>query len=183
MNRNGFEQTIRLLTSNRLFSGGFPEKLPDGTEIVTSLEDAMILANEQDLPDGYRIWEDVQENAIASFRTTKDYHDAVALIDPVAHEVWTATKKTRLDLRKKQIRETLTQYEEFVTTLAGDVLEQLKIIAAGQICEKEHLDSVLQAMLFAYSAGFYPCGWSEGGNIVVYDPRRLDGFRENILSH
>ncbi|WP_133492037.1 hypothetical protein [Alcanivorax sp. 24] len=74
-------EPVRLLFSERLFSAAHPEALPNGTEVLTDLDRAMLLENSQELPREYRIWQDVQANAVSPFYCTDAY--ATISMDPV----------------------------------------------------------------------------------------------------
>ena len=101
MNDHGYEQTIKLLRFKRLFSGEFTEKTFDdlsGSDEVANGED-VILANDPNLPAGYRIWADVQEIAIGCITNRKIRYSRRGwrwqyLIEPMTY--WAGTKRVAL---------------------------------------------------------------------------------------
>ena len=179
MKNADFKETLQILTSDWLFSGAYEKHLPKDTKVINDLELAMHLANEQHLPRGYHIWKDIQDNAVAEFRTTPAFDTAMQMVKPASDEVLAATNAVTKELFKKRLRKTITEYEDFIFTLFGDVHEQLETISVGQICRGEDLNPVLKDIRASYRCGFYPCGWSKKDRIVVFDPRTLDGHTKS----
>ncbi|MDO5604898.1 MAG: hypothetical protein Q4G25_07045 [Paracoccus sp. (in: a-proteobacteria)] len=159
---------VRLLESQALLGGGMPDHLPADCEVVRDLELAMNLENEQDLPPGYLVWKDVQERAVAQFRSSPAFHEAEKLIDPVIDAWWNQQKARRLQVRKDQIRGTVNLFDEFFYTVDYDISQQLKMVSAARYCLAE-VPPVLEVIFDVYRAGFYPCGWTQDNRIVAFD--------------
>ncbi|CUR45539.1 hypothetical protein BN2364_1098 [Alloalcanivorax xenomutans] len=174
-------EPVRLPFSERLFSAAHREALPDGTDVLTDLDRAMLLENSQELPPEYRIWQDVQANAVSPFYCT----DAYAAISPDIEEAvapfWEHWEPIRMTLVKRRLRKTQTEFENFVTTLLYDAVEQLKQVSAARHCLGPDGEPVLEALFQVYHAGFYPCGWHRDNNIVCFDPSVLEGHRVGCL--
>lgn len=168
-------EPVRLPFSARLFSAAQPEALPNGTEILTDLDRAMLLENSQELPPEYRIWQDVQANAVSPFYCTDAYATISTDIENAIAPFWEQWEPIRMALVKRRLRKTQTEFDNFVNTLLYDAVEQLKQVSAARHCLGSDGEPVLEALFRVYHAGFYPCGWRRDNNIVCFDPSVLEG--------
>ncbi|AFT71348.1 hypothetical protein B5T_03081 [Alloalcanivorax dieselolei B5] len=168
-------EPVRLPFSERLFSAAHREALPDGTEALTDLDRAMLLENSQELPPEYRIWQDVQANAVSPFYCTDAYATISTDIEEAVAPFWEQWEPIRMTLVKRRLRKTQTEFENFVNTLLYDAVEQLKQVSAARHCLSPDGEPVLEALFRVYHAGFYPCGWRRDNNIVCFDPSVLEG--------
>ena len=167
-----FLAPVNFFASDDFLSGKHEELLPDGTEVVTDLDRAMILENDQSLPEGYVIWSDVIPAAVSPFYATAEGKAGRAIIEEEAERVWATTEALQRELQKKKLRKTITAFEEFYLTVAYDCLEQLESVALGRFVHSERVD-VLERIFSIYQAGFYPCGARTNGNLVAFDVRTL----------
>ena len=98
-------EPVRLPFSERLFSAAHREALPDGTDVLTDLDRAMLLENSQELPPEYRIWQDVQANAVSPFYCTDAYAAISTDIENAIAPFWDVQVGVRQDLKPSPERE------------------------------------------------------------------------------
>lgn len=162
-------EPVRLFSSPKLLSGGDPGALPSQAEVITDLDQAMILENNHDLPVGYRIWSDVIANAQSEHYTRPEAKEGEKIVEALALQA-----ESYLD----DLTETApdTEILQFWETVADDILEQLKSVAVSRFVLGVQTPSVFEDIQQSYRAGFYPCGQRADGAIVVFDPKGLGGF-------
>lgn len=162
---------IEFWLDDKLLSGADSQALPQGTQIITDLEQAMLLENSQDLPPGYRIWADAIPAALSPFYSTAKSREGEEMIEAQADEVLDARGDFELDLNKKRTLKTITEAEEFWLTVGYDILEALKAVALARYVQGG--EPFLEKLFAVYRAGFYPCGLDDKGNLAAFDPRVL----------
>jgi hypothetical protein len=153
------------------------DRLPPAAELITDLDQAMLLANAQYVPGGYLIWSDVVSDAVSDFYSTPGAREARALIETQAERSWKTCGEFERALKVKRIRKTITPFEEFWLTVAYDLLEMLKTVSLGRHVMGRNNALPLEVAYAVLDAGFYPCGWHRDERICVFDPRGLEGFR------
>lgn len=158
-----------LLTASR------SDLLPQNVEIIRDLRRAMFLENDQDLPVGYRIWSDALTGAVAPFFTTAKAREGREIIDARAEEIWASKGNFELELKKKRIKKTITEHEEFWLTVAYDILETLKSVALARYIGGTLQSKFLEDTYATLQAGFFPCGLRADNGIVAFDPSVLTG--------
>ncbi|MFB9221850.1 hypothetical protein [Paracoccus cavernae] len=162
-------EPVHFFGSPLLLSGAHPEALPADAEIVTDLERAMILENEQDLPAGYAIWLDAYAAAKASYFSTDAARDG----EKIAAE---AALRQVSDIERLEGAALETEFYEFWDTVAGEIIDQLNSIAISRFVLGQAVPKFFADLFQIYRAGFYPCGLREDGGMVAFDPKALGGF-------
>lgn len=152
-----------------LLSGAHPEALPKDAEIVTDLERAMVLENEQDLPEGYAVWLDACAAAQASYFST----DAARVGEKIVAE---AGSRQVSDIERLEGAALETEFYEFWDTVAGEIIDQLNSIAVGRFVLGHVVPKFFADLFRIYRADFYPCGLRADGGMVAFDPKTLGGF-------
>jgi hypothetical protein len=173
MMAESFLEPVRFFTNPRLLSGWNASELPDGTLIVTDLDEAMLLENSQELPSGYKIWADFFPNAISEVYTSPAGTQGRPIIEETANDVWAGTESFQAELRKKRSRKTATEYELFWLATGYDILEHLKIVALSRYCQPNRHGGDIERVYRIYFCGFYPCGIRVDGTFAAFDPRVL----------
>lgn len=96
-----------------------------------------------------------------------------ALIEEEANQMWSRRGESELELKKKKIRKTITEAEEFWLTVAYDTLEILKSVALGRYVSGPDGVAFLEDVFQVYRAGLYPCGVKSDGSLAAFDVRVL----------
>lgn len=162
-------EPVRFFSSPRLLSGAEPAALPAGAEIVTDLERAMVLENEQELPAGYVIWLDAFANARGAYYTRPEAREGEALV--------VETEEGQVsDLEELEGEVLETEFVEFWDTVVAEVVAHFEAVSVGRYVLGERSPKLLEDMFQTYRAGFYPCGLRTDGGIVAFDPKALGGF-------
>lgn len=175
MEGEGFLSPVRLFDDPVLLSGSRIDLLPKASQVIGDLTLAMRLENDQDLPRGYRIWSDALSNAVAPFYSSDKGREGRAVIEAHADEIWALKGDFELGLRKKRLRKTITEREEFWLTVAYDILETLKSVSLARFVGGVTQSPFLEDVYGVYKAGLYPCGLTRTGKVVAFDARTLTG--------
>lgn len=173
MDESYFLEPVDFFLNPKLLSGWNGDGIDQEVELVEDLERAMLLENSQDLSDGYAIWSDYLTNAVAPFYTTELGRAGRQIVEVHGAKVWDRLGNFQIELRKKKVRRTITEFEEFWSATAFDILEHLKMIAVGRFCSKDYDTSRLENVFVIYANGFYPCGLRTDGRLAAFDPRVL----------
>lgn len=173
MDDSYFLEPVDFFLNPKLLSGWNGDGIEPDVELVRDLERAMQLENSQDLPEGYSVWSDYIANAVAPFHTTELGRTGRGIVETYGAKVWDGLGNFQIELRKKKVRRTITEFEEFWSTTAFDILEHLKMISVGRFCAKDHDNSSLENIFLIYANGLYPCGLRTDGRLVAFDPRAL----------
>jgi hypothetical protein len=173
MHESHFLEPVEFFLSPKLLSGWTGDGMDQDVDIVRDLGLAMQLENSQDLPEGYCIWSDYFPNAVAPFYTTALGQKGRQIVEEHGATVWAQLGNFQIELRKKKVRKTITEFEEFWLVTAFDILEQLKMISVGRFCASDYDNSSLESVFRVFLSGLYPCGQKTDGRLVAFDPKVL----------
>lgn len=87
--------------------------------------------------------------------------------------MWSHRGEFELELKKKKIRKTIKEAEEFRLTVAYDTLETLKSVVLGRYVNGPAGAAFLEDVFQVCRAGRYPCGVKSDGSLAAFDVRIL----------
>jgi hypothetical protein len=173
MSRADYLEPIQFFKESCLLLGEYEDILPENTEVINSLELAMQLETEQQaLPNGYQIWTDSIEAAVAPFYRAENNEkrkEGEEFIDAEIEQTLTAVNSYFRELQKKKIKKSITTKESYWLNVSGNIMELLKSISLGRYIFGDDGVPFLENIYNILKAGFYPCGIRKDGGIVAFD--------------
>ncbi|KVM59988.1 hypothetical protein WJ59_31215 [Burkholderia gladioli] len=165
-------EVLRLPASDTLFAG-LPDAAVAGAIVIAELDRAFLLAFEQSLPEGYRVWLDAIEQCRARLRRHPRFDAAQAYVERWMLDCQRRQAGERIEHRKRRLAGSNTPRDDFRWSEAREdamfVLATLAIHRWLGLPAERWLDGVLQA----YRLGGWPCGLHEDGRLVIFDPASL----------
>ena len=166
-------QPVRFILSEDFLSGCDGEKVPDFVEIIKEKKSALEISISQNLPQGFKVWQDSIDNAVSEFRMEKGFHEGEVFLESADSDFESYQKKISLSYRKAKIKKNNTEYDDFYFNVLGESYYQLKMVSLQRYVKGYIEDSFLERLFFCYSAGLYPCGIKNNKKISAYNPCSL----------
>jgi hypothetical protein len=162
-------EPVEFAFTNRLFKGGL-EDINQKVLVINNVEDAFKYAFKQNLPSGYKVWNDLIEQSRNFLRRNKKFEEADEFVTNKLETLQTKNASSLIEFRKKKIKKTNTAYDDFVFSEAKeDALFVLSTVAINRYLNNFIKDPFLEDIFAIYKAGAWPCGMKENA-FLIFDP-------------
>ncbi|NXZ86499.1 hypothetical protein HZI30_06055 [Serratia fonticola] len=165
-------EPIEFAFTNDLFKG-LSEAISQKVIIINNFDDAYKYAFEQNLPSGYKVWNDTIEQCRKSLRKNKKFQEAYDFVTGNLESLQVKNASSLIEFRKKKIKKTNTAHDNFIFSEAKeDAFFVLSTVAINRYLDNFIKDAFLEDIYALYKAGAWPCGM-KGSVILVFDPASL----------
>lgn len=166
-------QPMRFIISEDFLSGCDGEKIPDNVEIIEDKKLALEISTSQNLPQDFKVWQDVIDNAVSAFRTDREFHEGERFLESAESDFESYQKRISLNHRKAKIKKNNTEYDDFYFNVLDESYYQLKMLSLQRYVKGHVEDGLLERLFAFYLIGLYPCGIKNNKKILAYNPYDL----------
>ncbi|EJO9495228.1 hypothetical protein NT688_004343, partial [Cronobacter sakazakii] len=153
MNNEYVIEPLDFLFSDQLFKGVDQKNLGNFL-LITRKEDAFMFAFEQNLPSGYKIWQDVLSEYEQKLRANTLFSSAQDFVSAELEKRQKQNGSLLLEYRKKKIKKTNSEYDDFLFSEARqDAFSVLSLV-----CINRYLDNEIKDDFFERVYGLYKIG-------------------------
>ncbi|CNE02156.1 Uncharacterised protein [Yersinia nurmii] len=165
-------EPIEFAFTNDLFKG-LSEAISQKVIVINNVDDAYKYAFEQNLPSGYKVWNDTIEQYRKSLRKNKKFQEAYDFVNGNLESLQVKNASLLIEFRKKKIKKTNTAHADFIfSEVKEDAFFVLSTVAINRYLDNFIKDAFLEDIYALYKAGAWPCGM-KGSIILVFDPASL----------
>ncbi|WP_234006293.1 hypothetical protein [Cronobacter sakazakii] len=156
MNNEYVIEPLDFLFSDQLFKGVDQKNLGNFL-LITRKEDAFMFAFEQNLPSGYKIWQDVLSEYEQKLRANTLFSSAQDFVSAELEKRQKQNGSLLLEYRKKKIKKTNSEYDDFLFSEARqDAFSVLSLVCINRYLDNEIKDDFLREyMAFIRSVAGY----------------------------
>ncbi|ELQ6223049.1 hypothetical protein R2320_004384, partial [Cronobacter turicensis] len=161
MNNEFILEPLDFLFSEQLFKGVDEQNLSDFL-LVKSREDAFMYAFEQNLPSGYKIWQDVLSEYEQKLRANSLFSRAQDFVSAELENRQKQNSSLLLEYRKRKIKKTNSEYDDFLFSEARqDAFSVLSLVCINRYLDNEIKDDFFERVYGLYKLGGWVCGVKE----------------------
>ncbi|ELY6372377.1 hypothetical protein SNQ58_004263, partial [Cronobacter sakazakii] len=140
MNNEYVIEPLDFLFSDQLFKGVDQKNLGNFL-LITRKEDAFMFAFEQNLPSGYKIWQDVLSEYEQKLRANTLFSSAQDFVSAELEKRQKQNGSLLLEYRKKKIKKTNSEYDDFLFSEARqDAFSVLSLVCINRYLDNEIKD-------------------------------------------
>ncbi|GKX55775.1 hypothetical protein SOASR030_18870 [Leminorella grimontii] len=155
------------------FFGGIPGSVDKHYVIINDINEAYKFAFEQNLPRGYKVWQDIIEQIRSSLRKNNKFQEADDSINALLAQLQSQNASSLIDYRKKKVKKINSKYDDFLFSEArNDAYFVLSTVAINRYLDNYITGSLLENVFKAYQLGGWPCGIKDE-SIVFFNPSSL----------
>ncbi|ELY3838931.1 hypothetical protein SMX93_004278 [Cronobacter turicensis] len=172
MNNEYILEPLDFLFSKQLFKGVDEQNLIDFL-LVKRREDAFLFAFEQNLPSGYKIWQDVLSEYEQKLRANSLFSSAQDFVSAELENRQKQNSSLLLEYRKKKIKKTNSEYDDFLFSEARqDAFFVLSLVCINRYLDNEIKDDFFERVYSLYNIGGWVCGMKKE-QFLLFDPRSI----------
>ncbi|ELY3544832.1 hypothetical protein SMX40_003425 [Cronobacter turicensis] len=172
MNNEYVIEPLDFLFSDQLFKG-VDQKNSSEFLLITRKEDAFIFAFEQNLPSGYKIWQDVLSKYEQKLRANSLFSSAQDFVSAELENRQKQNSSLLLEYRKKKIKKTNSEYDDFLFSEARqDAFFVLSLVCINRYLDNEIKDDFFERVYGLYKTGGWVCGMKKE-QFLLFDPRSI----------
>lgn len=141
-------------------------------ESVLDRDSAIKMAFSQNISEGFYIWQDIIDNAVAEFFNNDMFDEAETFLSD--YEELFSEKEHRFNImnRKNKVSGNNDGLIDFIDEVAGDVFQWLKFVSISRYIFGDS-SGILDEIYDACEKGLFPCGKRVTGELVVFNPALL----------
>ncbi|ELY4035194.1 hypothetical protein [Cronobacter sakazakii] len=172
MNNEYVIEPLDFLFSDQLFKG-VDQKNPGNFLLITRKEDAFMFAFEQNLPSGYKIWQDVLSEYEQKLRANTLFSSAQDFVSAELEKRQKQNGSLLLEYRKKKIKKTNSEYDDFLFSEARqDAFSVLSLVCINRYLDNEIKDDFFERVYGLYKIGGWVCGMKKE-QFLLFDPKAI----------
>ncbi|ELY2857443.1 hypothetical protein ACTV70_004580 [Cronobacter dublinensis] len=172
MNNEYVLEPLVFLFSDQLFNG-VTDKTSSGFLLVKSKDDAFNFAFEQNLPSGYKIWQDVISEYEQKLRMNVSFSIAQDFISSELQQRQKQNSSLLLEYRKKKIKKTNSEHDDFLFSEARqDAFSVLSLVCINRYLDNQVKDGFFEKIYELYKIGGWVCGM-EKDQFLLFDPNLI----------
>ncbi|EOL8980070.1 hypothetical protein ACM92K_003336 [Cronobacter turicensis] len=172
MNNEYILEPLDFLFSEQLFKGVDEQNLSDFL-LVKSREDAFMYAFEQNLPSGYKIWQDVLSEYEQKLRANSLFSRAQDFVSAELENRQKQNSSLLLEYRRRKIKKTNSEYDDFLFSEARqDAFSVLSLVCINRYLDNEIKDDFFERVYGLYKLGGWVCGVKEE-QLLLFNPNLI----------
>ena len=172
MNNEYVIEPLDFLFSDQLFKGVDQNNLGNFL-LITRKEDAFMFAFEQNLPSGYKIWQDVLSEYEQKLRANTLFSSAQDFVSAELEKRQKQNGSLLLEYRKKKIKKTNSEYDDFIFSEARqDAFSVLSLVCINRYLDNEIKDDFFERVYGLYKIGGWVCGMKKE-QFLLFDPKAI----------
>ncbi|ALB53213.1 hypothetical protein AB8W28_15120 [Cronobacter universalis] len=169
MNKEYTLEPIDFLFSEQFFKGVDEQNLSDFL-LVKRREDAFLFAFEQNLPSGYKIWQDVLSEYEKKLRANSLFSSAQSFVSAELENRQKQNSSLLLEYRKKKIKNINSEYDDFLFSEARqDAFSVLALVCINRYLDNEIKDDFFERVYGLYKSGGWVCGMKKE-RFLLFNP-------------
>ncbi|ELY2785620.1 hypothetical protein SMC47_004241 [Cronobacter turicensis] len=130
-------------------------------------------AFEQNLPSGYKIWQDVLSEYEQKLRANSLFSRAQDFVSAELENRQKQNSSLLLEYRKRKIKKTNSEYDDFLFSEARqDAFSVLSLVCINRYLDNEIKDDFFERVYGLYKTGGWVCGMKKA-HFLLFDSRSI----------